>query len=87
MTDEERTKSILKEIEYDHIGYDNLHGDDGHGMKVIENALKKQISRKPKLFKGKEGNYDICPSCDGLLIYYLDHCHMCGQAIDWSEVG
>lgn len=53
---------------------------------MIREALIKQRERKPKLFKGHEGNYDICPCCDGLLVYYLEHCHMCGQAIDWSEV-
>lgn len=55
-------------------------------LNTAKEALEKQIPKKPKLFKGNEGNYDICPCCDGLLVYYLEHCHMCGQAIDWEEV-
>lgn len=44
MTDAERIKSILAEIEHGYIGYDNLHGDNEHGLKVIREGLLLLIS-------------------------------------------
>ena len=44
MTDKERIDSILAELEHGYIGYDNLHGDDEQGRKVIEQALKRYKS-------------------------------------------
>lgn len=57
--------------------------------KAIE-AIKKQMSKKPI----EDGYYDepaVCPQCGGNVInmadndYHFQHCHYCGQALDWSE--
>lgn len=49
MTYNERIESILKELKLDFISYDNIHGDNEHGCRVIESALKKQVPMKPKV--------------------------------------
>lgn len=92
MKDQERVKSILSEIEYGYIGYDNLHGDDGHGLKMIKEALEKHVLIKKPLaaadFNGN--NFYICPNCSQVVGDYIGYkakyCFDCGQAIDWSEV-
>ena len=53
-------------------------------------AIKKQIPKKPI----EDGYYDepaVCPNCGENVInmadndYHFQHCHYCGQALDWSE--
>ena len=53
-------------------------------------ALEKQISKKPI----EDGYYDepaVCPNCGGNVIniadndYHFQHCHYCGQALDWGD--
>ena len=46
MTDEERAKSILAELEHNYIGYGNMHEDYEQGCRVIETALKKTVLLK-----------------------------------------
>lgn len=45
MTDQERIKSILAELEHDYIGYDNLYNDEAHGCAVIKRALEHELER------------------------------------------
>ena len=67
-------------------------------LKMVENALEKQI---PKKLKGKEvGRFGLallCPSCENQVAmiwdsvlqkgkYKQNYCDNCGQALDWSEV-
>lgn len=54
MTYNERIESILKELKLDFISYDNIHGDNEHGCRVIESALKKQVPMKPVVRITKE---------------------------------
>lgn len=53
-------------------------------------ALEKQIPKKPI----EDDYYDepaVCPNCGGNIIniadndYHFQHCHYCGQALDWSD--
>lgn len=64
------------------------------------NALEKQIPKKP--LEQKYGFCDlvgffyvrlVCPECKKSIVnvrnkaeYKPNHCHYCGQALDWSEV-
>ena len=41
MTNDQRIKSILAELEHDYIGHENLHGDDEQGCRIIRDALEK----------------------------------------------
>ena len=45
MTDKERIKSILAELEYNYIGYGNMHDDDDHGCDLIKRALEHELDR------------------------------------------
>ena len=51
MTEIERIKSMLKEIEHDYISYDNLHNDGGHGLEIIGEALMDR--RTPYAFRAQ----------------------------------
>ena len=55
-------------------------------------ALRKQIPKKPKT---DQYGYYVCPSCgaddyalmhDSNLANQYNHCHDCGQSLDWSDV-
>lgn len=94
MTDEERIKSILKELEYDYISYNNLLGDDDHGCRLIEEALKKQVPMKPvlKLHTNRVPDQQkewYCPNCDEWITWdwRWKCCAYCGQKIDWNMKG
>lgn len=96
MTNEKRIKSILVELEQDYISYGNMHNEDNQGLRIIEDALKKQIPKKPIFDHVREFVGDRvykCPSCGGPLgvkSFALRQgtigCSRCLQAIDWSEV-
>lgn len=59
-------------------------------LKIIENAVEKQI---PKKAEHEDGVWSICPNCGGSVCNDTEHavnkevsyCEHCGQAIDWSE--
>lgn len=60
--------------------------------KLSIQALEKQIPKKPKT---DQYGYYVCPSCgaddyalmhDSNLANQYNHCHDCGQALDWSDV-
>ena len=98
MTDIERIESIILELEYNYISYDNLHGDDEQGCKIIKAALEKQIPESPA-----DVNYDSagigsstitfiasyeCPNCHEIIEYdkdFKDVCPHCGQLLDWAN--
>ena len=89
MTAEERMKSILEELEYDYIGYDNLHGDNGHGCRVIKEALEKQIPMKPKRYPASPKDIVLCPTCgstfvtrNGFETLLMNYCNNCGQKME-----
>lgn len=63
-----------------------------------ENALEKQIPKKPKshtvdVEKLKIGNANWgkgttvyrCPNCNDFISRTYDFCYKCGQALDWRE--
>ena len=56
MTNEERVKSILADIEHGHfIRHDNLYGDNEQGLKLIEEALYNHLENKGFIY--------ICEEC------------------------
>lgn len=95
MTDQERTQSILAELEYGYIGYGNMHEDDDHGCKVIGSALKKSVPMKPekctiraynRVFgRCVEEKTFTCSVCGHFVRSGWNYCKNCGSAIDWSE--
>lgn len=66
---------------------------------VSINALEKQIPKKPiranriikkdgAFFLNDDNEYFKCPVCttyDVPLLINQQHCHCCGQALDWSD--
>lgn len=92
MTDEERAKSILEELEYNYIGYGSMHEDDEQGFRVIEAALKKTVPLKPETQFENGCNNAFCPSCKGYVGIIgtskggRQYCVWCGQRIDWEGV-
>ena len=62
-------------------------------VEELKEAREKQIPKKPiidKEMKAIEVHYWNCPSCKtrygtGTDMIELQHCHVCGQKIDWSE--
>lgn len=92
MTKEERIKSILSELEYGYIGYDNIHGDNEHGGGVIKEALEKQIPKKRLVVEITEGldkglHWYYCPVCYGKgktnnKYNVKNYCDDCGQRLE-----
>lgn len=59
-------------------------------MKIVIEALDKQIPKKPVTEKDKV-IFDIvcgrCPECDSAVYSTTNlYCHKCGQALDWSAI-
>ena len=56
----------------------------GKAFEVSISALEKQIPKKPKYMMLRPDECSVC----GERIFHRDRspfCHICGQAIDWSE--
>lgn len=59
------------------------------GVKVILEALRKQLSVEPILVKNVGEAYYKCPICDNKFDGYIldtNYCECCGIGIDWSDV-
>lgn len=65
-------------------------------LNMVENAVEKQIPKKPKNYLVNMKRIDfLCPNCKKKIISKVDgewvaekkqqHCDNCGQALDWSE--
>ena len=62
-------------------------------LKTVENAVKKQIPKKP--IKQEYDFFDfklVCPECKNSIVnvwskveYKPNYCHYCGQALDWNS--
>ena len=54
--------------------------------KAIVNALEKQIPKKVKMTNDLYP-MGVCPCCKNEFIPHtgFEHCHYCGQALDWSD--
>ena len=70
--------------------------DNNELHQCIDEALEKQIPKKPKLkpvdgFDSEVASSLCCPTCKNSVINYWckkinpPHCMMCGQALDWGE--
>lgn len=67
------------------------YGEGNENVKLVKNALKKQIPKKPTKRNCNENGYYYCPACDGCLgeddeleIIRGNYCIHCGQALDWE---
>ena len=57
-------------------------------VKLIVEALEKQIPKKPKMYVGEYDfeRYPLCASCGGELIPRGEKlCPCCGQKIEWED--
>lgn len=81
MTKDQRIRSILSEIEYGYIGYDNLHGDDDQGLEIIKESLEKQLPKK--IVPNSHGYPQFCPLCGkSYPVDYPSACNNCGQRLE-----
>lgn len=63
----------------------NLHFEDVDNEELsrcIDEALEKQIAKKPADYDGKI-KVGFCPDCESVVT--SDFCDNCGQALDWSD--
>lgn len=93
MTDQDRKESlrhINSQLEY---GYIDLGTHDENELKIIKEALEKQIPKKPIIWEYRhyfsptpndDWGYE-CPCCGNQEIDYPEHHCDCGQALDWTE--
>ena len=57
-----------------------------NSVKVIADALEKQIPKKPIMRKDVAETYYICPECEwGVDKFDDNYCSDCGQKLDWSS--
>lgn len=86
MTNEERIKSILAEIEYDYIGYGNLHNDGSQGLRLIKKALEKYLQGRVYICEDCGRELDIsrgdvqCSFCQGV-VRSAEVCAICGNTV------
>jgi len=93
MTDQDRKEAlrhINSQLEY---GYIDLGTHDENELKIIKEALEKQIPKKPISWEYRhyfsptpndDWGYE-CPCCGNQEIDYPEHHCDCGQALDWTE--
>lgn len=57
-----------------------------NSVKVIAEALEKQIPKKPIMVKDRAETYYICSECEMEVDKFDDnYCSDCGQKLDWSN--
>lgn len=91
MTDEERAISILSELEHNYIGYDNLHGDNEQGCRIIEESLNLRVAKPIKRYPSHPEIIFMCPTCGSTFVrrngILMRFCNNCGQFLKESENG
>ncbi len=93
MTDQDRKEAlqyINNQLKY---GYIDLDINEKNELEIIEEALEKQIPKKPLIWENRysfspspndDWGYE-CPCCGNQDIDYPEHHCTCGQALDWEE--
>lgn len=93
MTDQDRKEAlrhINAQLEY---GYIDLGIHDENELKIIKEALEKQVPKKPIIWEHRyyfsptpndDWGYE-CPCCGNQEIDYPEHHCDCGQTLDWTE--
>ena len=80
---------ILKDMK----GVFGERGHSGYSLPALDlaiEALEKQIAKKPKKIKLRQGTQWLCPACGstvaglGVGIYKEFYCNECGQRQDWE---
>ena len=75
-----------KRINTNFLPTDVMNKEDWEHLRTIYDALEKQIPQEP--CKSVTHPYAFfCPKCGEKLIYMLNHCGYCGQAISWMNAG
>lgn len=60
--------------------------DNKELAEMIDNAIEKQIPKKPVDKSIENIKFMLCPCCGNNNILSLDkYCSDCGQALDWSD--
>lgn len=86
----EALRYINAQLEY---GYLDLGAHDEDELKIIKEALEKQIPKKPIIWENRysfspspndDWGYE-CPCCGNQEIDYPEHHCICGQTLDWTE--
>lgn len=70
------------------LSHDSCEGYDcyNNSVKVIADALEKQIPKKPIMRKDVAETYYICPECEWEVDKFDDnYCSDCGQKLDWAK--
>ena len=75
-------------------GFDLRNNTDKYDIEALnmaQEALEKQILKKPKIMPSKlmadEKYWFFCPNCKASrhVKFKYKHCSFCGQALDWSD--
>ena len=70
------------------LSHDRCEGYDcyDNSVKVIADALEKQIPKKPIMIKDTAETYYICSECEMEVDRFDDnYCSDCGQKLDWTK--
>lgn len=101
MTNKEATKirsAFDNGFEYP-FGDGDIHacniGEVNHHAKLLDEALKKQIPKKPNVVTVEKYKVSYeCPRCGQKHVnewcgpeWKLPFCSTCGQALDWNDIG
>lgn len=54
------------------------------GLVIAEEALEKQIPKKPNIHEGFM-TVARCPVCNEITAFKNEYCSGCGQKLDWSK--
>lgn len=79
----------------EHCGWQNDCKEKGRASEyeyTVQQALEKQILRKPLAEGDNESDYYLCPTCNGILADHElewgeevpNYCPKCGQKLDWG---
>lgn len=71
----------IKKIQ-EFIDCDGIEKIDIVTLITAQNALKKQIPKKPVEMCNRSF---VCGCCKQMVIHHQSFCDICGQAIDWSD--
>lgn len=91
MTPQEAIEIITNAIQTD-----NMTAEQDKALAIVQNAVEKQIPKKPTDICTPVVTWGLCPVCKGELSKFKNrpnrvlknnlYCPDCGQALDWSDV-
>ena len=86
MTNEKNFESFNYILGQLQCGYVDLSWHDENELKIVKQAIEKQMPQKV-INKGRFYGYACyCPICSEIVTNKRsEYCNKCGQALDWSE--